>query len=408
MGTHATVYFGCFSDAHAWGGALTFARGVQRAFGHRGSTTRIIGVTGKETTRSETATALNLFLPAQSLIWRARSWSMAHQLARRLRDLQPPNILVALSAYWVCAAKRAWPGVPVVFKVPCILANCLPCTWTDRRPPTVWKRLELAGVRHVEQVALRQADLVVVPTLAARNEVAACAPNVERRLETCSYGVAHAAIDNATRQALRHNLGFSDPDLVFLLAGVCDANKDFGYALRIWLHVQPRGKLLIVGDGPQRPDLQRQIAHFGLGRRVRLVGAQPAIGRWLAAADAVLSTSQYDMYPNTIQEGFARGLPALVPRHDPPKVYAGLAEVIVNHGGGLLYERRQPPALADACNVLCADRVLYRQLQQEAREIAARRGGYERFVEILERHLHPADATQNELAAALATLPPAM
>jgi hypothetical protein len=66
----------------------------------------------------------------------------------------------------------------------------------------------------------------------------------------------------------------------------------------------------------------------------------------------------------------------LVPRHAPPDVYAGMAELIEDHGGGLTYDRTSPDALAACMNRIVRDAPLREQLETEARRVTSLRHGW--------------------------------
>ena len=80
----------------------------------------------------------------------------------------------------------------------------------------------------------------------------------------------------------------------------------------------PRGVLLIVGDGPERPALETQARELGLGDRVRFTGmVDPAdVPRYYALADAFVSASTSEAQGLTYVEALAAGLPLLC-RDDP-------------------------------------------------------------------------------------------
>ena len=61
-----------------------------------------------------------------------------------------------------------------------------------------------------------------------------------------------------------------------------------------------------------------------------MLGRQHSIEQWHAAADCAISTSFYDTFPTTIKEALCHARPVLVPRHAPPQVYAGMAEVVAS------------------------------------------------------------------------------
>lgn len=370
------LYVACFSDVHGWGGAITAARGLIATGQRRGWHSRLLGVSPHAESHAATEhgrEGLNVHLMAEPLLWRCRSWRVSGQLQRQLNRLPPPRrAFVSLSPHWVVAAKRAWPAVSAVYVFPCLLSNCLPFTWPQRRPPTFWKHVDLAGIRRAEHRAFERADVILVPTAQARDEITAFHAAARERISVCTYGCDPDPIADGMRATQRQALGLGDDDVMFLAAGVCDRNKAFDWAIRELSAVDRRAKLVIVGDGPDRQWLQYLASELGQGERVHLAGAQREMAPWYAAADGVLSTSCYDTFPNVLLEAMSHGRPVVVPQHAPPDVYAGVAGLVNEHGGGRVYDRRQAGALAGVLNELTGDHCLIAELGRQAREIARR------------------------------------
>lgn len=375
------IYLTSHRNAYGWGGALSFGTGFLAACRNRGLKTVLLA-TDPDTRGS--AVTRHVPIRRRPLVWRLQSWFTAGQLERALRHLPPPRAaFVGMNMFWVTAAKQAWPGAHVVYRLPCLLTNCLPFTWPTGRPPTLWGRADFAGLCRTERRALALADVILAPTAAARDETIALQPAARDRIVVCPYGPRPHPVNASQRTQQRVALGVGHDALVVLAAGVCDRNKGFDLAIREWPATDPRARLLVLGDGPDRDALRRTAASLRVADRVHLLGTQADTEPWYAAADGVLSTSHYDMYPNTIQEGLAFGRPAIVPQHAPPAVYAGVAEVIRQEGGGLLYDRAQPGALADAVNRLANTEGLAARLGQEALAAAQRRSGWDACVDAI-------------------------
>jgi glycosyltransferase involved in cell wall biosynthesis len=71
--------------------------------------------------------------------------------------------------------------------------------------------------------------------------------------------------------------------------------------------------LLLVGDGPEREDLEDRVQHLGLTDRVTFTGSIPYtdIPGFLAMADAFVTASVTEVHPLSIIEAMAAGLPVL-------------------------------------------------------------------------------------------------
>lgn len=373
----------CHCSVHGWGGALTFARGLAAALGRLGYRPMLLGLgegrpdaTHADEAEPADSPALNLPSGLPAGAWRLRNGRLPSSLARQLRAQQPPRrAVVAISPTWVCAAKSAWPDVPVVFLFPCLLSNCLPFTWAGRRAPTWWTWLDYVAILLLERRALRQADLTLAPTQQSVRELRQFAPEAASRLERCDFGGPRdpGEPDRAQRVAARDALGVPDDAFLVALLGKCDRNKAFERAIRALPLAAPHVRLVIVGDGPELPALLAFAADQGVAARVRFAGPQRDPSPFYAAADAVLSTSHYDTFPNVLLEGMAAGRPLLAPRHAPPQVFSGFAEVIAAERCGVLYDARDPRDLADALNALAASPARAAELGHRGRAALARR-----------------------------------
>lgn len=72
-----------------------------------------------------------------------------------------------------------------------------------------------------------------------------------------------------------------------------------------------RLRLMIVGDGPMRSQIEGEIAHFGLGERVWLAGERGDIPEVMRAMDVFVLPSRAEGISNTILEAMACGLPVI-------------------------------------------------------------------------------------------------
>lgn len=358
------AYVACYAGLAGWGGGLSMARGAVEACRLSGLRADLLGVRS-----AGAASAREAGLPRGRWWWRFQSLVTARCLASWLRQLRPPEkLFIAVSPFWVVAARRAWPGVRIAYLFPCLLTNCLPRAGAPRR--SLSDRLNLALLARVERAALRSADRVIAPTRAACDEIAAFEPRSAARLRRAPFGCHKPAVSANLRESVRAGLGLRRGEFALLLAGVMDRNKAFDLAIHELARCDPRTRLVLAGGGPLRDELERLVGTLGLRERVIFAGPQPTLDPLLSACDAAISTSHYDTYPNVLLEALAAGRPIVAPRHDPPRVYAGIGER-VRDGGGALYDRTFPAALADAVNRLARDPAHYAKLAREAQLVGA-------------------------------------
>jgi glycosyltransferase involved in cell wall biosynthesis len=142
---------------------------------------------------------------------------------------------------------------------------------------------------------------------------------------------------------------------------------------------------LIVGEGPDRAELEAEIRRLGIGERVRLVGERRDVPELLAGADVFVLSSASEGMPVSVLEAMAAGLPVVGSR------VGGVPELVVDGQTGLLVEPGDPDELAAAIGRLLADRELRRRLGDAGRDRVQRHFGLDSFrrahVELYSREL---------------------
>ncbi len=137
----------------------------------------------------------------------------------------------------------------------------------------------------------------------------------------------------------------------------------------------PRDLILhVVGDGPERPSLEREAARLGLADRVLFHGFRRDARDWLAHLDALLMPSRHEGLPLALLEAMALGTPVVASR------VGGLAEVLRDGETGLLVPPGDPAALLAAWRRLAADPALARRIGDAARDEQRRRYSIDRVV----------------------------
>jgi len=123
----------------------------------------------------------------------------------------------------------------------------------------------------------------------------------------------------------------------------------------------PNIQFLLVGDGPQRQDLENFANQLRLSEIVKLVGRQSDVRPFLAAADIGVLTSRSEGSSNSVLEYMSMGLPSIV--SDIPANRELLNEVLFQPGN--------PTDLAEKLYRLWRDLSLRTCLSKEYRETAA-------------------------------------
>jgi glycosyltransferase involved in cell wall biosynthesis len=127
----------------------------------------------------------------------------------------------------------------------------------------------------------------------------------------------------------------------------------------------PGASVTLVGDGPERRELERRVAERGVADRVRILGFVPhdEVPAVLAATDVLVLPSIYEELGSVLLEGLQAGRPIVASRTGGIPDALGDAGVLVAPG--------DPRALAAALDALLADPARRAKLSALARERAA-------------------------------------
>jgi glycosyltransferase involved in cell wall biosynthesis len=118
----------------------------------------------------------------------------------------------------------------------------------------------------------------------------------------------------------------------------------------------PDLQVLIIGDGPERANIERLIAELELERNVRITGLRRDVPDVLAALDIAVCCSDFEGSPLSVLEYMAAGLPVVATE------VGGLADLIESGINGLLVPPGDPAALATALAQLLSDRATARAM----------------------------------------------
>jgi len=274
----------------------------------------------------------------------------------------------------ILAAKKL--GIPVIFRSIDVLHKLVPKVLAL---PT--KMAESWVYWHVDRI------LTITPALSRYVEKLGANP---AKVGILPLGIDLQTLPEATRaksDGLWSKTGIVYHTMVFagtlpLFSGLPDLiNRMPELVARI-----PSLRLLIVGNGVQRPELEQMIRELGLGERVKITGMVPHddVPKWIAQADIGVLTfptegATRDIFPTKVLQYMAQGKPVVA------NPLPGLVEYGLSEEQGVVYVRNGDWVSATLNALVNRD-----ALGEKARRYVEQEHGYDQIVSRLEQELKDA------------------
>jgi glycosyltransferase involved in cell wall biosynthesis len=170
------------------------------------------------------------------------------------------------------------------------------------------------------------------------------------RMHVIGNPVSLGDIAHAARQPLPEMDAVGQPTVITVGRHV--EQKDHGTLLRAFARVLKRrqARLVIIGQGPLRADMERLAAELGIRDAVVFAGWQTNPFAWLSRACVFVLSSRYEGFGNVIVEAMACSLPVI-----STDCRSGPAEILEDGAAGILVPVGDDGALAEAITTLLED-----------------------------------------------------
>ncbi len=256
------------------------------------------------------------------------------RLVRRVRpDILHVNLFSPWEGQYAQLAGIITPGVTTV------AVEHLPMPWTHRRQQLAKRALSRRVAAHVavgERAAREIERLVGLPP---------------GSVVTIYNGVPEVAVEPVEPPVRRPVIGS---------LGRLSEQKSYDVLIRALLKL-PDANVVLVGDGPERPALERLAEELGVRERLHITGWTDSARAHLGYFDVFALVSRYEAFPLSILEAMLAGVPVVATD------VGSVAEAVRDGHTGLLVPSGSPAEVARAIRSLLDEPEHARALARNAR-----------------------------------------
>jgi sugar transferase (PEP-CTERM/EpsH1 system associated) len=258
---------------------------------------------------------------------------MPLKIARLIREVQPHIIHT-----------QSWSGVDTAIAMVCSRLPGLVHSEHGRNLPYIhfepWKR------KLARRCLYHRADAVFAVSSELRDYYCRETGFPLDRMGVIPNGIDPRRIDDAARFGVREQLGIDDDDFVIGTVARLDQTKDTMTLARAFTDLyrsqrDPKLKLLVVGDGEKKAEIQGYVDAQGMSRRVIFTGLRHDVPALLGAMNLFALSSLSEGIPITVLEAMCASLPVLATN------VGALPELVEEGVTGFLVEPKNVADLAE-------------------------------------------------------------
>jgi len=227
------------------------------------------------------------------------------KLGRYLRRYQPDAVIAFITQFnivaIIAAALSRWRGRLIVSERISLQA------WTKWRP---WWSSRIRW--ELMRTLYRRADLVVAVSKQLANDLVMKMNLPAEKVIAIPNPLSVKEIRKAALAPVSHRF-FEEKLPVLIAGGRLTPQKDFPTLLRAVANLRERRdvRLIVLGEGPARSELEALVKVLGLLEVVDLPGFVSPPWPWMARANLFVLSSRAEGWPNVLAEALALGVPVV-------------------------------------------------------------------------------------------------
>ncbi len=234
-----------------------------------------------------------------------RTFSSLPALLRYLRHERPHALLSALNANFVALWARRIAGIPLRL----VISEHNTFSLQNQQFPQVYRGLMLQLVRY----CYPWADGIVAVSGGVADDLAQVSRIDRDRIQVIYNPIVTPELETKTRDVLKHPWFDPSQPPVVLAVGRLTDQKDFSTLIQAFARVRRtrKARLLILGEGEERPKLEALVRQFALEEDVQLPGFVTNPYPYMARAALFALSSKWEGLPTVLVEALYCGVPVI-------------------------------------------------------------------------------------------------
>jgi glycosyltransferase involved in cell wall biosynthesis len=290
-----------FTPSLGGGGAERVVVTLASHYAAQGHTVDLIASFHQEAYQSEVHPAVRMHY-----LHTRRRMLAAPRLAKALREIRPESLLATVNTFAAVLAQRlARTPTRVILR-------------EATTPSIAFQVNETSALkRMISETAMRwlypRADAVVAVSKGVAQDLLNLIPQLKPKLTVIYNPVIDAALYAKADAPVEHPWFQPHQPPVVLAAGRLVALKGYDTLLRAFARVRQEtfARLVILGEGSERSNLERLAAELGVAADVDMPGFDPNPFRYMKRAGVFVLSSRYEGLPNVLIQAMACGCPVV-------------------------------------------------------------------------------------------------
>lgn len=253
-----------------------------------------------------------------------------------------------------------------------------------KKPYVVWGRgsevyLPWAFKKPISTLVIKNADAAIALTEDMKRLMKEI---YNRHIFVIPNGIDIERFKNISREDIRKRLKITNKEKIIIFVGTLRRLKGVRYlieAMKCIIEKNTNARLMLVGDGEDREDLENLVKELNIEKYVQFIGKVPndKIPEYLKASDVFVLPSLSESFGIVNLEAMASGLPIVATN------VGGLPEIVKDGENGFLVEQKNPEKIAEKALFLLEHDDLREKISKKNRE-KAKGYSWETAVERLE------------------------